>query len=150
MARKLGKPLESIEPATLNKLNNYSWPGNIRDLQNTIERAAVLSSGPVLSVEWDLGPPAAVVAANGSGATHFSPSPLASPTGEPESQSLEAIEREHIVAMLRKTRGVVEGPNGAAQLLDMNPSTVRFRMKKLGISKVDYLIDTSTRPGTSP
>ena len=62
----------------------------------------------------------------------------------------EAIEREHIVAMLRKTRGVVEGPNGAAQLLDMNPSTVRFRMKKLGISKVDYLIDTSTRPGTSP
>ena len=62
MARKLGKPLESIAPATLNKLNNYSWPGNIRDLQNTIERAAVLSSGPVLSVEWDLGPPASVVA----------------------------------------------------------------------------------------
>ena len=75
MARKLGKPLESIAPATLSKLNNYSWPGNIRDLQNTIERAAVLSSGPVLSVEWDLGPPASVVAANGNGATHFSVPP---------------------------------------------------------------------------
>ena len=69
---------------------------------------------------------------------------------EPEAQSLEVIEREHIIAMLRKTRGVVEGPNGAAQLLEMNPSTVRFRMKKLGISKFDYLTDTGTRSGTNP
>jgi len=150
MARKLGKPLESIAPATLSKLNDYSWPGNIRDLQNTIERAAVLSSGSVLSVEWDLGPPASVVGANGSGGTHLTPSGVSALAEEPEAQSLEAIEREHIIAMLRKTRGVVEGQNGAAQLLDMNPSTVRFRMKKLGISKVDYLTDTSTRSGTSP
>ena len=56
-------------------------------------------------------------------------------------QAKEAIEREHIIAMLCKTRGVVEGPRGAAQLLDMNPSTVRFRMKKLSIGKADYLRD---------
>ena len=55
--------------------------------------------------------------------------------------TLEAIEREHIIATLRKTRGVVEGPHGAAQLLEMNPSTVRFRMKKLSIGKADYLTD---------
>src|SRR5437762_2618706 len=149
MARKLGKPIERIAPATLSKLNNYTWPGNIRDLQNTIERAAVLSSGSELSVEWDLAPPASVAATNGSGGASLPRPRVSAPVGQPEAQSLEAIEREHIIAMLKKTRGVVEGPNGAAQLLDMNPSTVRFRMKKLGISKIDYLTDTSTRPSTS-
>ena len=62
-------------------------------------------------------------------------------SADAEHQSLEAIEREHIIATLRKTRGVVEGPHGAAQLLEMNPSTVRFRMKKLSIGKADYLTD---------
>jgi len=150
MARKLGKPIERISPATLSKLNNYTWPGNIRDLQNTIERAAVLSSGSELSVEWDLAPPASVAGTNGSGGASLPQPRVSAPIGQPAAQSLEAIEREHIIAMLKKTRGVVEGPNGAAQLLDMNPSTVRFRMKKLGISKIDYLTDTSTRPSTSP
>ena len=150
MARKLGKPIERIAPATLSKLSNYTWPGNIRDLQNTIERAAVLSSGPELSVEWDLAPPASVAGTNGSGSASLPQPRVSAAVGQPAAQSLEAIEREHIIAMLKKTRGVVEGPNGAAQLLDMNPSTVRFRMKKLGISKIDYLTDTSTRPSTSP
>jgi len=150
MARKLGKPIERIAPATLSKLSNYTWPGNIRDLQNTIERAAVLSSGSELSVEWDLAPPASVAGTNGSGGASLPQPRVSAPIGQPEAQSLEAIEREHIIAMLKKTRGVVEGPNGAAQLLDMNPSTVRFRMKKLGISKIDYLTDTSTRPSTNP
>jgi formate hydrogenlyase transcriptional activator len=150
MARKLGKPIESIAPDTLSKLNAYSWPGNIRDLQNTIERAGVLSSGSVLSVDWELGPPASAIAAKESGGMPLVPSDVSAPAGEPEAQSLEVIEREHIIAMLRKTRGVVEGPNGAAQLLDMNPSTVRFRMKKLGIAKFDYLTDIGTRSGTTP
>ena len=135
MARKLGRSIEQIAPETLAKLSRYSWPGNIRDLQNTIERAAVLTTGRDLIVDWDLGPPAAVLDGNGGGSRQ--PTPPSS-TG-PESQSLEAIEREHIIAMLRKARGVVEGPNGAAQLLAMKPSTVRFRMKKLSISKNDYL-----------
>ena len=150
IARKLGKPIDRIAPATLSKLNNYTWPGNIRDLQNTIERAAVLSSGSELSVEWDLAPPASAAGTNGSGDARLPQPRVSAPIGQPEAQSLEVIEREHIIAMLKKTRGVVEGPNGAAQLLDMNPSTVRFRMKKLGISKIDYLTDTSTRPSTSP
>jgi DNA-binding NtrC family response regulator len=150
MARKLGKPILRIAPATLTKLNNYSWPGNIRDLQNTIERAAVLSSGSELVVDWDLGPPAAVAGTNGTGSPRL-PQPRASASSsEPEAQSLETIEREHIIAMLRKTRGVVEGPNGAAQLLAMNASTVRFRMKKLGISKVDYLTEANTGSRASP
>src|SRR5262249_31199897 len=142
MARKLGKPLARIAPATLSLLNRYSWPGNIRDLQNTIERAAVLATGSELIVDWDLGPPA--VGANAAPGSQISAPPaLPSParSADAEAQSLEAIEREHIIAMLRRTRGVVEGPRGAAQLLDMNPSTVRFRMKKLSIGKTDYLSD---------
>jgi transcriptional regulator with GAF, ATPase, and Fis domain len=58
-----------------------------------------------------------------------------------EGQTLESIERNHIVAVLKRTRGVIEGPRGAARLLDMKPSTTRFRMKKLGITKADYLTD---------
>ena len=142
MARKLGKPLECIAPATLAQLNRYSWPGNIRDLQNTIERAAVLATGSELVVDWNLGPPAVRAAASAAGQTSAREAqpPPQRPAGG-ENQSLEAIEREHIIATLRKTRGVVEGPHGAAQLLDMNPSTVRFRMKKLSIGKADYLAD---------
>jgi len=75
MARKLGKPIEHIAPATLAQLNRYSWPGNIRDLQNTIERAAVLATGSELVVDWDLGPPA--VGANATPAVR-PPHPLRS------------------------------------------------------------------------
>jgi transcriptional regulator with GAF, ATPase, and Fis domain len=140
MTRKLGKPLERIAPATLTQLNRYSWPGNIRDLQNTIERAAVLATGSELIVDWDLGPPAVSAAASSVTAAGEAEQPPPR-SADAEHQSLEAIEREHIIATLRKTRGVVEGPHGAAQLLEMNPSTVRFRMKKLSIGKADYLTD---------
>ena len=144
MARKLGKPLQRIAAATLEKLEAYSWPGNIRDLQNTIERASVLATGNELAVDWDLGPPLSTAGANEAAWT--AAARLSEDRDQCEAQSLEAIQREHIIAMLRKSYGVVEGPNGAAQLLEMNPSTVRFRMKKLGISKADYLGDSRSRP----
>jgi formate hydrogenlyase transcriptional activator len=154
MGRKLGKPLDRIAPETLEKLTAHSWPGNIRDLQNTIERAAVLSSGATLVVDWELGPkPEATNGSHHNGAAHarVDPSaaaavghngtaPLDGPASRADSdQSLEAIERNHIIGILRQTRGVIEGPRGAARLLEMKPSTVRFRMKRLGISKIDYL-----------
>src|SRR6185312_7378751 len=62
MGRKLGKPLDRIAPATLEKLTAHAWPGHIRDLPNTIERAAVLSTGTTLVVDWDLGPTPVAVA----------------------------------------------------------------------------------------
>jgi formate hydrogenlyase transcriptional activator len=127
MGRKLGRPFERIAAASLEKLQAYSWPGNIRDLQNTIERAAILSDGPELTVEWELGPPIAAVASAAS---------------DSRPETLESVERAHIIAVLKKTRGIVEGPNGAAQRLAMNPSTVRFRIKKLGISKIEYFADS--------
>jgi transcriptional regulator with GAF, ATPase, and Fis domain len=55
--------------------------------------------------------------------------------------SLEELERRHFVSVLRRTRGVIEGPNGAAKLLDLKPSTARFRIRKLGIQRADYQAD---------
>jgi len=144
MARKLGKPLERISPETQAILNRYSWPGNIRDLQNTIERAAVLANGTTLVVDWDLGPAQPTPNAQHAAAVVNGAEPAqvaGASVGEATSQTLEAIERTHIVAMLKRTQGVIEGPKGAARLLDMKPSTIRFRMKKLGITKADYLVD---------
>ena len=153
MARKLGKPLERIAPGTLRLLSAHSWPGNIRDLQNTIERAAVLSPGPELVVDWELGPAEARLAEQAATSLdrgthqHNGSTPIQAEDNAPgatsstgAAQSLESIERTHIIGTLRRTRGIIEGPHGAARLLEMKPSTVRFRMRKLGISKVDYLV----------
>ena len=128
MARKLGRPLTGIDPDTLRALKSYSWPGNIRDLQNTIERAAVLTPGTSLRIDWDLDPRPAQTSAT----EH-------TPAAEP--QSMQAMERSHIIAILKKTHGVIEGPKGAARLLNMNASTTRFRIKKLGITRADYSPD---------
>jgi transcriptional regulator with GAF, ATPase, and Fis domain len=112
------------------RLCQYSWPGNIRELENVIERAVILSSGTELDSVPDLAASA----------------PIALPAPEPSSSrassgdasealALEDIERRHIVAMLRKSGWRIEGPSGAARLLDMNASTLRSRIKRLGIER---------------
>jgi formate hydrogenlyase transcriptional activator len=138
MGRKLGKPLRRIASDTLARLTAHDWPGNIRDLQNTIERAAVLASSDVLSVDWELGPPPRAAGADLASGSYFT-TPAAPVAASSELLPLESMERSHIIAILRRTRGVVDGPKGAARLLALKPSTTRFRMKKLGITKSDYL-----------
>jgi DNA-binding NtrC family response regulator len=142
-ARKLGKRLDRIEARSLERLVAHCWPGNIRDLQNVIERAAILADGAELVVNWELGPagahaPSSVVAASpvppANGAGHVEDPPA---TGD--SLALRELERRHIIDVLRKTRGVIEGPQGAARLLKLKPSTARFRIRKLGIGRSDYL-----------
>jgi formate hydrogenlyase transcriptional activator len=141
-ARKIGRAFNRIEPRSLERLVAYEWPGNIRDLQNTIERAAILCEGEELVVDWDLGPhrmpqPASITAGDTAART----APTDSPSAGDETQSLSLVdmERQHIIAVLRRTQGVVEGPNGAARLLNLKPSTARFRIRKLGIRRGDYL-----------
>ena len=144
VSRKLGRVFEGVEPETLERLVEHSWPGNIRDLQNVIERAAVLSAGPMLVVDWDLGPPvsnetSAIEPREANTGTPDGVAPsVASGNGEAGTLSLEEIERRHIVAVLKQTRGVIEGPNGAARLLNLKPSTARFRIRKLGIQRQEY------------
>jgi len=131
MARKLGKPLERICPVTLAALNAHSWPGNVRDLQNTIERAAVLASGTTLVVDWDLGSGHS----HSEGADAAATAHAAAPLDGQSVETLEALERNHIIAVLNRAHGVIEGPDGAARVLGMKPSTMRHRLKKLGIAR---------------
>jgi len=131
-ARKFGKPLKRVDQESLRRLQEYSWPGNIRDLQNTIERAAILSQGDSLRVSWAL--------EGASPAAQDAPvsSPVNGESRAGDSTSLAEMERQHILAILKKTRGVIEGPAGAARLLNLKPSTTRFRIKKLGITRQQF------------
>jgi formate hydrogenlyase transcriptional activator len=129
-SRQFGKPITGISQDTMNVLSGYAWPGNIRELQNVIERAVVLCPGTVLRLGKDLLPimgeenKEEFVSTGGA-----SPAPANSP------DALESVERAHIVQVLRQTRGVIEGPRGAAKALNLHPNTLRSRMKKLGIER---------------
>jgi len=122
--RKLAKPLKGVTGESLARLEQYAWPGNIRELQNVLERACVLSPGPVVEIVDELGPVSGREAAPGTPAT---------PQGA--IVTLEESERMHIRQALAATDGRLHGPDGAAALLGINPSTLRSRMKKLGITK---------------
>jgi formate hydrogenlyase transcriptional activator len=119
-ARRMGRRIESIPTATMDALVAYHWPGNVRELENVIERAVILSPGTDLQVNLQelARPPAVVEAAVPNGAL-----------------SLQAAEREHILAALRDANWVLGGPNGAAARLAIKRTTLQSRMKKLGISR---------------
>jgi len=137
-ARKLGKPLSHVAEETMAELCRYAWPGNIRELQNVIERAAVLSTGPLLTVEKGALPGATSAMAQGLGWTPEramidAAEPLSRPVGVTSGKALEEVERQHIVAVLQQANWRIEGANGAAKILNLQPSTLRSRMQKLGI-----------------
>ena len=117
--RKMGKPLRSVTPSSMHELQRYSWPGNIRELQNVLERACVLATEPDVSI--------------GDSFRALDTPMTGSPAGAPL-LSLEESERAHIRRALEATGGRVHGANGAAELLGINPSTLRSRMQKLGIA----------------
>ncbi len=97
----------------MERLQNYAWPGNIRELENVIERAVINAPDAILRVEL---PEVAMLVRN-------------------ENKFLEEIEREHILRILEKTGWKIAGPGGAAEILGINPSTLRSRIQKLGIAK---------------
>ena len=113
---RMGKQIEHIPPETMSALSSYQWPGNIRELQNVIERSVILTSGNVLH------PPLAGLK-------------RAAEAESPGAVTLQDAERDHILKTLEQTRWVVAGPNGAAARLGIKRSTLYFRMHKLGISR---------------
>ena len=114
--RQMGKQIEHISAETMSAFSSYHWPGNIRELQNLIERSVILTSGKVLE------PPLAELMHS-------------SEVESPGAITLEEAERDHIRKTLESTRWVVAGPNGAAARLGIKRSTLYFRMQKLGISR---------------
>jgi formate hydrogenlyase transcriptional activator len=115
-ARRMNKTIDAIPSAAMEALIQYRWPGNIRELENVIERAVILSPGSVLRVPL------------GDLRSRISPGHRSE-----KPHTIADVEREHIRAVLKETRWVLSGPRGAATRLGLNRSTLYFRMKKLGI-----------------
>jgi formate hydrogenlyase transcriptional activator len=114
--QRMNRTIETIPEETMDALTQYAWPGNIRELQNLIERAVILSPGSVLQVPLR--------------------NPRTDTAGGPNhrlTQTLAEAEREYILAALKEAEWVLSGPNGAATRLGINRSTLQFRMRKLGI-----------------
>jgi formate hydrogenlyase transcriptional activator len=124
--RRMRKTVDTIPPETMEALIRYRWPGNIRELENVTERAVILSPGPVLRLSHrDLN------------------SRVLPDQSADRYQTLEEVERNHILRTLKETRWILSGPSGAASRLGLNRSTLYFRMKKLGIARsVDSCSDS--------
>jgi formate hydrogenlyase transcriptional activator len=117
-AQQMKKRIERIPAKAMAALTAYSWPGNIRELQNLIERTIILSRGPVLEVSLaEL------------------KSPAEATTTSPGAETLEAIERKHIVRVLDETNWVLSGATGAAARLGLPRTTLINKMRKLGIAR---------------
>jgi formate hydrogenlyase transcriptional activator len=119
-ARRMKKEIETIPSETMKGLAQYQWPGNIRELQNVIERAVITSEGPILQVPL----------------SDLKTRPVAAPDASwDRGTNFGDAERERILTALEQSKWVVAGPNGAAIRLGMKRSTLQFRMRKLGISR---------------
>ena len=132
-SKRLGKKIDGVSRESMENLVNYPWPGNIRELQNVIERAIIVSTDPTLRLDRDLMPVAA--AAKGMEAPdEDSPEDRQADLTSPKPLlTLDEVERNHIFAALQHAGGVVDGPKGAAKILNLHPNTLRHRMDKLGI-----------------
>ena len=113
ISKRLGKSIANIPKSVMNSLQDYQWPGNVRELENVLERAVINSSGPKLRLVDELKKPHKNLTTT--------------------QITLEEVEREHIVRVLEQTNWKVSGKNGAAEILGLNRSTLRARIRKLGI-----------------
>jgi transcriptional regulator with GAF, ATPase, and Fis domain len=135
-SRRMGKVIETIPEETMAALKRWRWPGNIRELENFLERAVILTRGPVLYV-----PLAELETAEEEGEDKETESPgvpgeLVRWGGSP---TLHAAEREHILRVLRETKGQIGGDDGAAARLGLKRTTLNSKIKKLGIERSDYM-----------
>lgn len=135
IGERLGKTISEVPAHVLREFTGYNWPGNIRELQNVIERAVIVSSDGVLRLPEPLVQGTAPWSGDGE--------PVAEPI---KVSSLDEAEREHILRALEATGWRIEGPKGAASMLKLHPSTLRFRMKKLGLTKVLSYTSQSPKP----
>jgi transcriptional regulator with GAF, ATPase, and Fis domain len=122
-SRRMGKNIETIPAETMRALVRWPWPGNIRELENFLERAVILTSGPVLYVPL----------------AELETAEQASESTASESPTLQAAEREHILRVLREAKGLIGGEDGAAARLGLKRTTLNSKLKKLGIERGDYM-----------
>jgi predicted ATPase/transcriptional regulator with GAF, ATPase, and Fis domain/tRNA A-37 threonylcarbamoyl transferase component Bud32 len=144
-SKKFGKKIETVSQDAMQLLLHYAWPGNVRELQNIMERAVVLSQGTVLTLNRNLIPALEVgerlTMTKGVGDSTLRPSQHRPAQNASQTAiTLEEVERRHILDVVEQSGWVIEGPNGAAKLLNLHPNTLRSRMKKLGIKRTRHEI----------
>jgi formate hydrogenlyase transcriptional activator len=121
-----GKRIDGLSPEAMQRLSAYAWPGNVRELQNVMERAVILSTGPLLEP---------------SAFPELCESPTAAgwdeptPTPAPGAGTVDEIARAYVQAILQETDWVIEGQRGAARRLGLHPNTLRSRLKRWGLSR---------------
>jgi formate hydrogenlyase transcriptional activator len=137
-AARIGRRISRVPKAAMERLVAYPWPGNVRELENVIERAVILSPGPDLEVAAEA-LPAPLELADDSGRAHQADEPRPARASVrariDNTLTLEDIDRTHIVEVLQRTGWKIDGTDGAARLLKLHPSTLRSRIKKLGIRR---------------
>ncbi len=126
-AKRMNKCIETVPSQTIETLMNWDWPGNIRELENFIERSVILTPGATLQAPL----------------SELEVRPSSSATS---SESLESVERNYIVRVLKESRGLIAGPNGAAKRLGMKRTTLQSKLQRLGISPHEYRSDPSDLP----
>src|SRR5829696_1639788 len=134
LSKKLGKTIESLPQETMTKLRNYNWPGNIRELRNVIERAVIITQGSELSVMDDLNLQPLELEHHGERARHD----VFEDSIPRVVETLEQTEYNLIMRTLKNVHWKLEGTGGAAELLNLHPSTLRSKMRKLGIERPRY------------
>jgi transcriptional regulator with GAF, ATPase, and Fis domain len=145
LSRRIGKRIEQIPETTMNAFSTYDWPGNVREVQNLVERAVIrsdngvlpnplstsqTSTGSVLKLGADLLP----VEKSG---TKIESGPMPGPES---TDSLDDIQRRHIMRVLKRTGWVISGPNGAGAILNVHPNTLRSLMNRLGIRRATHAV----------
>jgi transcriptional regulator with GAF, ATPase, and Fis domain len=127
MSSKLGKRIDAIPKDVMATLSNYSWPGNVRELRNVIERATIITRGPKFMLADRL--------EDSTPESEYHEIDTGELLGDGDSDTLAQSEYNLILRTLKKVHWRIEGPSGAAELLRVHPSTLRSRMKKLGITR---------------
>jgi transcriptional regulator with GAF, ATPase, and Fis domain len=115
-SERMRKPIERIPRKSMEAIQGYAWPGNVRELRNVIERAMILSHGPTLQVDM----------------------PQKTDTAVYRTQTLQEIERGHMLGVLEQTGWRIRGEGGAAEILGLKPTTLEARMRKLGIQRTSW------------
>ena len=115
IGKRVGKKFDKVAKQFMNDMMAYDWPGNVRELEHLLERSMIISPGKTLAATERL--------------------PKAKKAGDSRIASMADAERDHILRGLEQANWVIDGPNGAARLLDRHPNTLRYRMKKLNIKR---------------
>ena len=119
-AQRMNRHIQTVPADVMEALKKWSWPGNVRELENFLERAVILTSGPVLRAP-------------------LGELKVLEEIAEPGDPTLETAEREHILRILREAEGVIGGSSGAAARLGLKRTTLNSKLKKLGIKREDYI-----------